>query len=95
MTVSQAGRAFLERARGFLLSRRRAYRVAFDPETSSGRAVLEDLSRFCRAHDTAFHPDPRMHAVLEGRREVWLRIQQHLQLTEAQLWALYGRRDLE
>jgi hypothetical protein len=28
--------------------------------------------------------------VLEGRREVWLRIQQHLNLTTEQLFQLYG-----
>jgi len=32
---------------------------------------------------------------LDGRREVWLRIAHHLNLPEAQLWALYdGRSDV-
>jgi hypothetical protein len=30
-----------------------------------------------------------MHAVLEGRREVWLRITRHLNLTTEQLYAIY------
>ena len=45
--------------------------------------VLADLARFCRANESTFHPDPRVHAVLEGRREVWLRIQKYLRLTAA------------
>jgi hypothetical protein len=72
-----------------LLSRRRtAYVKAF--LNPYGQEVLEDLARFCRANESTFHPDPRAHAVAEGRREVWLRIQKHLQLTDEQLWALYG-----
>ena len=31
-------------------------------------------------------------AVIQGRREVWLRIQNHLQLTPDQLWELYSGR---
>lgn len=52
--------------------------------------VLEDLRTFCRAEATCFHQDPRMHAVLEGRREVWLRIQEHLNYTPEELLVLYS-----
>ena len=31
--------------------------------------ALAHLARFCRWGETCFHPDPRMHARLEGRRE--------------------------
>lgn len=51
--------------------------------------VRVDLARFCRAHQSCFDPDPRIHAVLEGRREVWLRMQQHWQLSPEQLAELY------
>jgi hypothetical protein len=51
--------------------------------------VLKDLAKFCRAHESTFHKDPRAHAVMEGRREVWLRIQNQLNLTDEELWALY------
>lgn len=47
--------------------------------------VLADLAKFCRAGESTFHPDPRVHAVLEGRREVWLRIQKYLRLTAADI----------
>ena len=48
-----------------------------------------DLARFCRANETCFHADPRIHAVLEGRREVWLRMMQHWNLTPDQLAEIY------
>jgi len=77
-----------EKARQFLARRRTVYVKTF--MNPYGEEVLVDLARFCRAHDTTFHADPRAHAVAEGRREVWLRIQRHLQLTDDQLWQLYG-----
>lgn len=51
--------------------------------------VMEDLRGFCRAERSCWDADPRVHAVLEGRREVWLRIQQHIQLTPEELLSLY------
>lgn len=68
--------------------RQYAYKQTFQGPLAE--EVLRDLARFCRAHSTTFHADPRMHAVLEGRREVWLRIQQHLQIPEPHLWDLYS-----
>lgn len=56
--------------------------------------VLVDLAEFCRANESCFHQDPRVHAALEGRREVWLRIQEHVHLTPAQLMALRQGRPL-
>lgn len=68
-----------------------AYIQVFNPENIYTKDVLKDLARFCRAHETAFSPDPRIHAVLEGRREVWLRIEKHLKLDSETFWALYGK----
>lgn len=39
-----------------------------------GEKVLADLRKFCRGDQSTFHQDPRIHALLEGRREVFLRI---------------------
>lgn len=78
--------AFTIRLRAWLPSR--AYRIVFGGP--AGQMVLQDLVMFCRAAETCFDADPRKHAVLEGRREVWLRIQQHMQLTPDQLYALYN-----
>src|SRR5450631_704605 len=77
----------------FLSDRWVAYNQTFGPQNRYSSYVLKDLARFCRANDSTFHPDPRMHAVLEGRREVWLRIQEHLQLTPAQIYALHPLKD--
>jgi hypothetical protein len=84
----------VRKAKDFLRSRAVAYCQVFNPESVATKAVLEDLAVFCRANESTFHPDPRVHAVAEGRREVWLRIQEHLQLTPEQLWKQYGRKDL-
>jgi hypothetical protein len=51
--------------------------------------VLLDLAEFCRANESCFHEDARVHARLEGRRDVWRRIQEQLHLTPAQLMSLY------
>src|SRR5579859_7496104 len=67
----------------FMRARKRNYQLAF--YTPAGNAVLMDLAEFCRASETCFHEDPRLHAVLEGRREVWLRIQRHLHLSSEEL----------
>jgi len=82
-------REALERARSFLRSRQTDYKIVFTGV--QGQRVLADLARFCRAHKSTMHADPRAHAVMEGRREVWLRIQQHLQLDDESLWKLYGK----
>jgi hypothetical protein len=74
-------------------TRKRAFRIVFGGP--AGQMVMQDLLMFCRATETCFDADPRKHAVLEGRREVWLRIQQHLQLTPDQLYALYGGKTLQ
>lgn len=61
--------------------RQPAYRKTFDnPE---GRKVLADLRRFCRATTPTANVD-NVYAtyLLEGRREVFLRIMAHLNLTE-------------
>lgn len=79
----------LDQARQYLSRRRTAYVRTFTGPFAD--EVLQDLARFCRASQSTFHPDPRVHAVAEGRREVWLRIQQHLQLTDDQLWRVYGQ----
>jgi hypothetical protein len=84
----------LERLKTFLITRKRSYQLALPKENLAAQAVLKDLAIFCRANTTTFHPDPRIHAALEGRREVWLRIQQHLNLTADELVQIYGRKDL-
>lgn len=78
-----------EKIKSFLFNRQKAYQLVFDKDSLAVKAVLEDLAAFCRAHKSTFHSDPRAHGVLEGRREVWLRIQHHLELNSEELWKLY------
>lgn len=85
----------VQKTKNFLARRKQNYLLTFDPGSEAARFVLQDLAKFCRAHETTFNADPRAHAVLEGRREVWLRIQNNLELNSEQLWALYGRKDIE
>lgn len=75
----------------FINRRRIAYKMVFDGQHAE--TVLKDLAKFCRANDPCFHPDNRVHALMEGRREVWLRIQKHLNLTDEQLLSLYSRKE--
>lgn len=55
-----------------------------------------DLVRFCRAAESCVVPrDHDRTLVLEGRREVFLRITQHMNLSSEQLFALYDRRNIQ
>jgi hypothetical protein len=74
------------RAYEHILSRKRNYQFTFVP--APGQAVLMDLADFCRANDTTFAATDRDSARLEGRREVWLRIQRHLNLNPEHLYTL-------
>lgn len=53
------------------------------------QSVLMDLAEFCGATDP-LPTDGDLYKIgrIAGRRDVWLRIQQHLCLTEAELYAL-------
>lgn len=82
----------VESAKAFLTNRKMAYHQVFNKENQFTKVVLNDLAKFCRANKSTFHTDDRMHAVLEGRREVFLRIQQHLNLSEDELWQIYEKR---
>lgn len=80
-------------ARVKLATRKQAYETIFGPfwraDAGAGLIVREDLGRFCRAFQSCWHPDARMNAVLEGRREVWLRIEQHFNLSPDELAVVY------
>lgn len=73
-----------------LTDRKRAYQLAF--ADAGGKAVLTDLMVFCRARETCLIPGDRDRTnALEGRREVYLRIQDHLELTPEELLEKYTR----
>lgn len=70
--------------------RQQAYQQTFNLENQFVQRVLADLAKFCRADDSTFHIDSRMHALIEGRREVWLRIISHIKNSPDEIWQIYG-----
>ena len=84
----------------YIKRRMNSYRLAFGggfTKKSPGMwDVLSDLGHFCHANESCAMinqktgvVDDHLTAMREGRREVWLRIQQHLHLSPQQLYALY------
>lgn len=74
----------------------RSYALTFQKSQPANLEVLNDLARFCRANESTAYFDGRTHAYdpymsakLDGRREVWLHIQQYIHLTPEQLMQLY------
>jgi len=78
-------------AKDYLRGGQTAYMFVFRKDDKAVEVVLKDLAKFCRANKTCFHDDARVHAVFEGRREVFLRIMEHLNLTPDEYWDKYGR----
>lgn len=75
-----------------LLDKRHDYRAVFMSErklTVSGERVLLDLARFCHSHKTTTQRsvsgqiDPIASAIAEGRRQVYLRIANFLQVSDS------------
>lgn len=82
----------LNQKREFLAQRKDAYCRTFSEENLIAQWVLDDLDKFCRGSESTFHPDPYMHALLEGRREVYLRILNHIEMSLDQLWDLHNNK---
>ena len=81
--------ATADRLRKYFRRRHIAYNQVFSHSNQFTRVVLMDLAKFCRAHDSTFHKDERAATLMEGRREVWLRIQEHLNLSVEEIYALH------
>ena len=77
-----------------LLARRHAYKRTFDG--SNAKKILEYLERFCHANSTT-HVEGDSHgtAQLEGRRQVWLRIQGYLNLRDSQVGEYVSQAETE
>ena len=85
MSYMDQVRATLDWIRGI----RQDYRLTFQLNQPSNVRVLEDLALYCCATKTCVvHGDHDATLRAEGRRDVWLHLQEYLQLTEEQLWAL-------
>ena len=82
----------------FIRRRRAAYRLAksanFELAQPATQNMLIDLADFCRAAETSVVTDENGRydhertLIMEGRREVWLRMQNHFNLTTQQLYRL-------
>jgi hypothetical protein len=72
-----------------------AYHQVFNPNNVYTKDVLKDLAAFCRAHESCFHPNENVANMLKGRREVWLRIQQYLNMTDQELYEFHKIRSKE
>jgi hypothetical protein len=73
----------------FLGLRKKSYQSVFGPAGAAGSDAMKDLARFCFAFETCTSPDPHLTMLKSCRRDVWLRIQQHLHLQPEELAALY------
>lgn len=80
----------MSRLLDFLSGRSLRYKRTFDIHDTDNRVVLRDLMKFGRVNTTCFDPDPRIHALLEGRREVVQRILNHLNLPPSELLRVYN-----
>jgi hypothetical protein len=78
-------------------NRRNNYRAVFNSE--AGIKVLADLREFCRADASCVvvskdgKIDTHATVLAEGRREVWLRITETLNLTDEQLFVLRSKNE--
>jgi hypothetical protein len=77
-----------------LLERSKAYQSVFAGEFA--KSVMADLERFCHANATT-HVEGDSHgtAQLEGRRQVWLRIQGYRNLTGARIDEMVDQAEIE
>tara|TARA_R110000868_G_scaffold232926_2_gene486639 strand:+ start:1171 stop:1518 length:348 start_codon:yes stop_codon:yes gene_type:complete len=102
-------REIAENTKAYVSRRKDGYCMSFNDKTPvesiekasekvflglAGTVVLQDLAEFCRATQSTFNPDQRLNDVLIGRHEVWLRIQNHLNLTTEELYRLHGGLDI-
>lgn len=91
----------MEAMRKLLLRKRQAYRLTFlvDGNPSiQAKIVLADLAKFCRATSPTTivslisgEVDPLASAQADGRREVWLRISQNLNISDADLYRIISQ----
>lgn len=85
LTLPERRAAMDAEAHRIVAERHRAYGRVFGTNPGSATAadlqtVLDDLVHFCRAFESTYTPHARDSARLEGRREVWCRIQEFSKL---------------
>lgn len=88
-TVYEAKVVEDERVVSFLRRRKEAFARVFSEGATTAddiEFVLQDLAHFCRAYEPTFHAtNPKIQDLLEGRKEVYYRIVEHLRLSHDDL----------
>lgn len=74
----------------FLGLRKKSYQQLFGVNGALGTEAMKDLARYCYATKSCAVPNHDLTLVLSGRREVWLRICEHLHLEPEELASIYG-----
>ena len=75
-----------DKLRAIFASRQQNYKRTFHGPVA--REVLRDLAKFCRANKSVFDESQRATDIAIGRNEVWLRIANHLELSQDELFRL-------
>lgn len=77
--------------RRYIETRRRAYKAVFTGKGEHGdiEFVMRDLAAFCRAYEPTFNMNPKVQDLLEGRREVFMRIMSFMHLSHDTLYVQY------
>jgi len=57
-------------------------------ETRAGLVILRDLAKTCNAASTTFDKDPHKQSFNAGKRQVWLRIQNMINVPDDELWKM-------
>lgn len=78
LAIAQANEAVVNALKQRQLSYRRLLAGSASPDDV--KIVLEDLERFCRGNSTTYDENARTHALLTGRQEVWMRMQDCVRL---------------
>jgi len=73
----------------FFIERKRGWQIALPRDGT----LFRDLGFFCRNRETIFHVNPSVMATLEGRRQVFLWIQQHMELSIEDLQNIYPHKE--
>lgn len=81
-----------EIVRRYIQARRRAYKAVFTGKGDDADVefVMRDLAAFCRAYEPTFNQNSqKVQDLLEGRREVFLRIMSFTRLSHDALYVQY------
>lgn len=74
--------------RKLVTTRQGQYKATFDLRNPNNQAVLEDLAIFCGFSHQPPPTTPEAALIREARREVFMRILTHLELSPRQLYAI-------